>query len=100
MRSQKRRAANSPRAGQEVAAPLLVTVRRTFYFFLSASRISFMYLAGFASKSFLQLGQQSFTCWPLYTKIYGGPISPSLSPETGQVLSRSGTALVSALVSA
>src|SRR6185437_15148693 len=57
---------------------------------LSAASIFFMYLAGSFSKSFLQSGQQSFTSRPLYSNTYGLPISPSLSPETGQVVILSG----------
>src|ERR1700676_768565 len=71
----------------ERAKPFLAFARQFLsVLFLSASRIFLMYLAGFLSKSFLQSLQQSLTSWPLYSMTNGLPISPSLSPETGQVV--------------
>src|SRR6185437_11854311 len=69
---------------------------------LSAASIFFMYLAGSFSKSFLQSGQHSFTSRPLYSKTYDLPISPSLSPDTGQVviLSGMGAGFLSSFLSA
>src|SRR2546427_1927011 len=56
-------------------------------YFLLASSIFFVYLAGSFLKSFRQSLQQSLISWLPLVNTYGLPMLSSFSPETTQVLS-------------
>src|SRR6188472_804312 len=69
-----------------------------YFLALDFPAISLRYFSGSLLKSLTQLLQHNFTSWPSLTMTTGFPISPSLSPETIQVVSGYGLGLAAKAV--